>query len=351
MTFAARSHRQHVRFPSRNRSLATKTTTTRRSLAPAPTHPSAHDAWKTSNETHERLQGRYNQTHWKFAGNAQTQSAQSARSLQSAQSTHRTEPRRENDHDLHTKQATRQKRGNMKITVDTPEAIAAKAAQRYVELLAEKPAAVLGFATGSTPLGLYAELARLNTAGEISFKGVTSFNLDEYVGLDPTHPQSYRYFMEHNLFEHIDIDLAATHVPSGLDTSADALAGYDKAIAQAGGLDLQLLGIGINGHIGFNEPGTPLESLTHVVELTESTREANKRFFGSIDEVPTHAATMGIKTVMNARGIMLIATGENKADAIAATVNGPVTAEVPASVLQLHPNVELYLDEAAASKL
>lgn len=239
----------------------------------------------------------------------------------------------------------------MKIIVDTPEAIAEKAAQRYAALLAEKPAAVLGFATGSTPLDLYAELIRLNKAGNISFKDVTSFNLDEYVGLESTHPQSYRFFMEDNLFNHIDIDLAATHVPSGLDTSAETLAGYDAAIAQAGGLDLQLLGIGVNGHIGFNEPGTPLESLTHVVTLTESTREANKRFFDSLNDVPTHAATMGIKTVMNARSIMLIATGESKADAIAATVNGSVTTDVPASVLQLHPNVEVYLDKAAASKL
>ncbi len=239
----------------------------------------------------------------------------------------------------------------MKIIVDTPEQIAERAAERYVELLAAKPNAILGFATGSTPLNLYKELIRLNEAGMISFKDVTSFNLDEYVGLEPTHPQSYRYFMEDNLFNHIDIDIASTHVPSGLDTSAETLAGYDAAIAAAGGLDLQLLGIGINGHIGFNEPGTPLESLTHVVTLTESTREANKRFFASLDEVPTQAATMGIKTVMNARGIILIATGENKADAIAATVNGPVTADMPASALQLHPNVEIYLDEAAASKL
>lgn len=239
----------------------------------------------------------------------------------------------------------------MKIIVDTPEEIAKKAAQRYVEILKAQPDAVLGFATGSTPLGLYGELVRLYEAGKISFKDVTSFNLDEYVGLDPTHPQSYRYFMEDNLFNHIDIDLAKTHVPSGLDTSDEALAGYDEAIAAAGGVELQLLGIGINGHIGFNEPGTPLESLTHVVTLTESTREANKRFFASLDEVPTQAATMGVKTVMNARGIMMIALGENKADAIRATVCGPVTAEVPASVLQLHPNVELYLDEAAASKL
>ena len=239
----------------------------------------------------------------------------------------------------------------MKIIVDTPEGIARKAAQRYVQILADQPDAVLGFATGSTPLGLYGELIRLYQAGEISFKDVTSFNLDEYVGLEPTHEQSYRYFMESNLFNHIDIDLARTHVPSGLDTSDQALAGYDQAIAEAGGVELQLLGIGINGHIGFNEPGTPLESLTHVVTLTQSTREANKRFFASLDEVPTQAATMGIKTVMNARGIMLIALGENKADAIYATVKGPVTTDVPASVLQLHPNVEVYCDQAAASKL
>ena len=239
----------------------------------------------------------------------------------------------------------------MQIIVDTPEAIAQQAAARYRALLAENPRAVLGFATGSTPLDLYAELVRLYEAGEISFKDVTTFNLDEYVGLEPTHDQSYRYFMEANLFGRIDLDPAAVHIPSGIDTAAETLAAYDAAIAQAGGIDLQLLGIGVNGHIGFNEPGTPLESLTHVVELTESTREANKRFFASLEDVPTHAATMGIKTVMNARRLMLIALGESKADAVAATVNGPVTAEVPASVLQLHPDVVVFLDEGAASKL
>ena len=239
----------------------------------------------------------------------------------------------------------------MQIIVDTPQNIAKRAAAIYQEILAAKPNAILGFATGSTPLDLYAELVRLNKAGEITFKDVESFNLDEYVGLSPEHDQSYRYFMEHNLFNHIDIDLARTHVPSGLDVSDEALAGYDEAIKAAGGVDMQLLGIGINGHIGFNEPGTPLESLTHVVTLTESTREANKRFFASIDEVPTHAATMGIKTVMNARKIMLIALGENKADAIRATIKGPVTPDCPASVLQLHPDVVVFLDEGAASKL
>ena len=193
----------------------------------------------------------------------------------------------------------------MKVIVDSAENIAAMAAQQYVDLLKRKPNAILGGATGSTPLGLYAELIRLNKAGEISFKDASSFNLDEYVGLDGTHDQSYRYFMDHNLFDHIDIDKARTRVPSGIDTSDPAA--YDKEIAAAGGVDLQLLGIGNNGHIGFNEPGTPFGSLTHIVELTESTREANKRFFASLDEVPTHAVTMGVKTVMQARSIILMA--------------------------------------------
>ena len=239
----------------------------------------------------------------------------------------------------------------MKIVIDTPEGIARQAASIYQDILETKPNAVLGFATGSTPLGLYAELVKMCEEGTISFKDVTTFNLDEYVGLDPTHDQSYRYFMDTNLFNHIDLDPARVHIPSGIDTSDDALAGYDQAIAEAGGIDMQLLGIGCNGHIGFNEPGTPLESLTHVVELTQNTREVNARFFESLDEVPTHAATMGVKTVMNARKLLLIALGEAKADAVKATVEGPVTPECPASVLQLHPDAIVFCDEAAASKL
>lgn len=239
----------------------------------------------------------------------------------------------------------------MKIIVDTPEGIAQQAAAIYQEILATKPDAVLGFATGSTPLGLYAELVKMCDNGEVSFKDVTTFNLDEYVGLEPTHDQSYRFFMDTNLFNRIDLDPARVHIPSGIDTSAEALTGYDQAIAEAGGVDMQLLGIGCNGHIGFNEPGTPLESLTHVVELTQNTREVNARFFESLDEVPTHAATMGVKTVMNARKLLLIALGEEKADAIKATVEGPVTPDCPASVLQLHPDTVIFCDEGAASKL
>ena len=237
----------------------------------------------------------------------------------------------------------------MKVIIDSAENIAAMAAQQYVELLKRKPNAILGGATGSTPLGLYAELVRLNKAGEISFKDASSFNLDEYVGLDGTHDQSYRYFMDHNLFDHIDIDKSRTRVPSGIDTSDPAA--YDKEIAAAGGVDLQLLGIGNNGHIGFNEPGTPFGSLTHIVELTESTREANKRFFASIDEVPTHAVTMGVKTVMQARSIILMAIGPAKAPIMKEMLQGPVTEKVPASVLQLHPDVTVYMDYEAAKLL
>ena len=237
----------------------------------------------------------------------------------------------------------------MKAIIDTAENIAALAAQQYVDLLKRKPNAILGGATGSTPLGLYAELVRLNKEGKISFKDASSFNLDEYVGLDGTHDQSYRYFMDHNLFDHIDIDKSRTRVPSGIDTSDPAA--YDKEIAAAGGVDLQLLGIGNNGHIGFNEPGTPFGSLTHIVELTESTREANKRFFASIDEVPTHAVTMGVKTVMQARSIILMAIGPAKAPIMKEMLQGPVTEKVPASVLQLHPDVTVYMDYEAAKLL
>ncbi|MDY5101278.1 MAG: glucosamine-6-phosphate deaminase [Oscillospiraceae bacterium] len=237
----------------------------------------------------------------------------------------------------------------MKIIIDNEENIARRAARRYVELLREKPDAILGGATGSTPLGLYAELARLCKAGEISFARARSFNLDEYVGLDGSHDQSYRYFMNENLFKHIDIDLANTRVPDGINTAIAAE--YDREIEAAGGIDLQLLGIGVDGHIGFNEPGTPWDSVTHVVELTENTREVNSRFFASLDEVPTHAVTMGIKTVMNARSIILMAIGKSKAEIVRAFIQGPVTTEVPASILQLHPAVEVYLDPEAAALL
>jgi len=239
----------------------------------------------------------------------------------------------------------------MKIIVEKSSILAEMAAERYVTLLNKKPDAVLGLATGSTPLELYAQLVKLNKEGKLSFAKAKSFNLDEYVGLTGEHDQSYRYFMNHNLFDHVDIRKEETRVPCGIgDVDANA-ADYEKAIAAAGGIDLQLLGLGQNGHIGFNEPGTPLESLTHKIELTENTRIANARFFASLDEVPTHAISMGIKSVMNCRSIILIALGKNKAEAVSKAVNGPVDAMVPASVLQLHPDVTFYLDADAASLL
>ena len=239
----------------------------------------------------------------------------------------------------------------MKVVIDTSENIARLAAQQYKELLAAKPGAVLGLATGSTPLGLYGVLSNMCKAGEISFAKAHSFNLDEYIGLDGNHDQSYRYFMNENLFRNIDINISETHVPDGISSNQQNAADYDKLIEEAGGIDLQLLGIGVNGHIGFNEPGTPFGSLTHIVELTDSTRQANKRFFQSIDEVPTHAISMGIKSVMHARSVILMAIGENKAQCIKDTLEGPVTEQVPASVLQLHPDVTFYLDHDAAKLL
>ena len=237
----------------------------------------------------------------------------------------------------------------MKIYIANEKEIAKMAAQRYVQLINNKPNAIIGGATGSTPIPLYKELIRQCKAGNVSFKNVKSFNLDEYVGLDGKHDQSYRYFMNHQLFNHIDIDIENTHVPSGIDTKNPAR--YDEEIRAAGGIDLQLLGIGVDGHIGFNEPGTKFDSITHVVKLEQNTREVNSRFFKSIDEVPTHAVTMGIKTVMNARSIILIATGKSKAEIVKAFIEGPVTTKVPASILQLHPFTEVYLDQEAAALL
>ena len=237
----------------------------------------------------------------------------------------------------------------MKVIIDTPEGIAKQAGAIYKEILDAKPDAVLGFATGSTPLDLYAELVRLYEAGEISFKDVTTFNLDEYVGLEPTHDQSYRYFMDTNLFSKIDLDPARVHIPSGIDTSDEALAGYDQAIAEEGGIDMQLLGIGCNGHIGFNEPDDAFSKGTHCVDLTESTIKANSRLFDRIEDVPRQAYTMGVQTIMHARSILVIANGEAKAQAVYDMCYGPVTPRVPASILQLHTNCTVIADEAALS--
>lgn len=237
------------------------------------------------------------------------------------------------------------------LVFETSEALD-KAAADWVCARLSRPQPVLGFATGSSPLGLYRELIRRYQAGEISFKEVRGFNLDEYVGLPPEHPQSYAHFMRENLFDHIDIDLGRTHIPRGSadDPQAEAAA-YDALLAQWGPIDAQILGIGVNGHIGFNEPGTPFSARTHVVDLAEETRTSNARFFDSIDQVPRQAITMGIASILEAKEILLLATGEAKALAIKRAFREPPTPDVPASALQGHPGVTLMLDRAAASAL
>jgi len=239
----------------------------------------------------------------------------------------------------------------MSIIIDTPERIAQLASQEYVALLNRKSNAVLGFATGSTPLALYAELVRLNQKGELSFCEATSFNLDEYIGIDELHEQSYRHFMNQSLFSLVDIRMEKTFLPSGDMDDEAQLADFDNEIEKAGGIDIQLLGIGRNGHIGFNEPGTPFGSVTHVAELADSTVQVNSRFFSSADDVPRFAATMGIKTVMRAHKIILIALGTEKASIVKTALQGPVSEDVPASVLQLHPFITWYLDHEAAALL
>ena len=213
-----------------------------------------------------------------------------------------------------------------------------------------KPNSVLGLATGDTPKGTYLQLAEWQKKGDCSFAKASSYNLDEYVGLTPDHPQSYHYFMRKNFFDLVDIDLANTHVPDGAaDDVEQACVDYDRIVAEAGYPDLQLLGIGRNGHIGFNEPDDHFARGTHVVDLTESTIEANSRLFDSVDEVPRQAVSMGIQTIMYARRILILASGEDKAKAVRDMVYGLITPQVPASILQLHPNCTVIADEAALS--
>lgn len=203
-----------------------------------------------------------------------------------------------------------------------------------------KPHAVLGLATGSTPIGTYKQLIEWYQKGDIDFSAVTSVNLDEYVGLTGDNEQSYRYFMNENLFRHININLEHTYVPNGVADDPEAeCRRYDALIEEVGGIDLQLLGIGHNGHIGFNEPGQAFEKTTHIVELGESTIQANARFFESIDDVPRQAITMGIKSIMQARKLLLVANGPDKKEIVEKALYGPVTPSVPASILQFHPNL------------
>ena len=215
-----------------------------------------------------------------------------------------------------------------------------------------KPNCVLGLATGSTPIGTYDQLVEWYNKGDLDFSEVTTVNLDEYKGLPRTNDQSYYYFMHQHLFDRVNIDPERTNVPNGMEPDAEKECGrYEELIRSLGGVDLQLLGLGHNGPIGFNEPGEAFEKETHCVDLTESTIEANKRFFASADDVPKQAYTMGIKTIMQAKKILIVVNGENKADIVERAFFGPVTPEVPASILQLHNDVTLVGDEAALAKI
>ncbi len=238
----------------------------------------------------------------------------------------------------------------MELKVLSKNEIAQAIGEEIIALVNNNPKCILGLATGSSPLTMYAYLVEAYKKGRVSFKEVTSYNLDEYIGLDVTNDQSYRYFMNHNLFLHIDIDLNNTHVPNGLNVE-ESIKNYDNEIKNSGGVDLQVLGIGSNGHIAFNEPGTSFDSLTHTVDLKESTIKDNSRFFASLEETPTKAITMGLRSIMNAKRIVLIATGKNKALAIKRLFEEEKTIDLPASILQDHPNVTIFCDEDAASML
>ena len=239
---------------------------------------------------------------------------------------------------------------NRIIVAKDPAEVGRLAADIFQHVIATKPACVIGLATGSTPLPLYRELIAREKAGLIDFTRVRSANLDEYKGLAPDHPQSYRRFMQENLFDHISIKPENTIVPDGLAQDVDAMCKqYEEKIESWGGVDLQLLGIGHDGHIGFNEPEDHFPGMTHEVKLTQMTIEANKRFFDSIDDVPKAAFTMGIGTIMAAKKIVMVITGADKAEILKKSFFGPVDPQVPASIMQFHPDVTLICDEAAYS--
>ena len=223
-----------------------------------------------------------------------------------------------------------------------------EAAKLVASQMILKPNCILGLATGSTPIGLYDRLAEMNKAGEIDFSDVTSFNLDEYYPISPDNNQSYRYFMNEHLFNRVNIDISRTHVPNGMAEDPDSeCKNYEKMIDNAGGVDLQILGIGQNGHIGFNEPDEKLYTDTHLTGLTESTIEANSRFFASKDEVPTKALTMGMSSILKAKKIILLASGKSKAAVVSELLKGMISTSVPATLLNLHPDVVLICDREA----
>ena len=232
------------------------------------------------------------------------------------------------------------------------EELSKEAAETIKEAIQKKPNLVLGLATGSTPIGTYQELARMYREKGLDFSKVVIFNLDEYLGLPADHPQSYHYFMYENLLNHVNINPENFNIPDGMTKNIEKFCQeYEEKIQKTGGIDLQLLGIGSDGHIGFNEPGTLLDSRTQLVKLAESTIKDNSRFFEKEEDVPRFAITMGVQTIFEAKKILLLASGENKAEAVAKALEGPITSQITASILQKHPDVIVILDEAAALKL
>lgn len=233
-------------------------------------------------------------------------------------------------------------------TFKDEEGFVQTAANQITSLLNANPYAKLGLATGSTPVGLYNKLIEMHRQGLVSFANATTYNLDEYVGLPKGHAETYRTFMNEKLFNHIDINKEQTHIPNGnAEDLEEECRSYDRMLEQNGPIDIQLLGIGHNGHIAFNEPAESLTSGTHITTLQAKTREANARFFPSIDDVPTHAITMGVGSIMKARQIMMLIRGEDKAEIAKRALTGPISTECPASLLQCHPNVIVLLDQGA----
>ena len=237
------------------------------------------------------------------------------------------------------------------IIVENYEEMSVKAAEILTDIVKKNPKAVLGLATGSSPIGTYQNMAKDHRENGTSYKEVVSVNRDEYVGLTADHDQSYAYFMYENLFKNIDIDLKNTNLPSGSASDLQAECDRYNALLANYQQDVQVLGLGSNGHIGFNEPNTPFDSVTHLVDLTENTIKDNSRLFNSIDEVPRQALSMGIKNIMQAKSILMVVSGKNKAEAVRGMVKGEITTQLPASVLQLHPFVTIICDKDAASLL
>lgn len=237
------------------------------------------------------------------------------------------------------------------IITENYDEMSKKAAEIMIDLVKKNPNAILGLATGSSPIGMYKYMAEDCANGGASYKNVFTVNLDEYVGLTADHDQSYAYFMRTNLFDHIDIDQKNTNLPCGSAPCTKTECDRYNALLETMQQDVQVLGLGSNGHIGFNEPGTPFSSVTHLVDLTENTIKDNSRLFKSIDEVPRQALSMGIKNIMQAKSILMVVSGKNKAEAVRGMVKGEVTPDLPASVLQLHPFVTIICDKDAASLL